>query len=89
MLSNTGRLFFDIPLYDSEMIIRNFEGWDNYNIYDCFWDFDMIEKELNKLGLLIDDKKVIPGDALGERWRDIKEYQLVLSVKHMNQEVNA
>ena len=36
MLSNTGRLFFDLPLYDSEITIRTYEGWDNYNITIAF-----------------------------------------------------
>jgi hypothetical protein len=87
MLSNTGRLFFDLPLHDSEMVIRSFEGWHNYNIYDCFWDFEMIENEVKVFGLLIDDIKVIPGSSLGARWRGIKEYQLILSIKHAEPEV--
>ena len=87
MLSNTGRLFFDLPLHDSEMIIRPFEGWHNYNIYDCFWDFEMIENELKVFGLLINDIKVIPGNSLGARWHGIKEYQLILSIKHAEPKV--
>jgi glycosyltransferase involved in cell wall biosynthesis/SAM-dependent methyltransferase len=86
LLSDKGKFFIDVPLHDAELRIRNAEGWHNYNIYDFFWDMVRIEEELHGCGFAIAEKLLIPGKALGPKWSAIDNYQLVLSVSHLQNE---
>jgi SAM-dependent methyltransferase len=70
LLNSDGVFVFDVPLLQPELSIRESEGWHNYNVYDFFWDFDSLEKEISSLGFSIRDV-----DYLGKEMVNPKKYK--------------
>lgn len=81
VLTDSGRVYMDVPLRESESIIRNYEGWYNYPVYDFFWDENGFIEELDAAGLEIDTMEFVEGKELGQKWKNICKFQMVCSVK--------
>lgn len=81
LLTDSGRVYMDVPLRTSESIIRHHEGWYNYPVYDFFWDENGLIEELNAVGLEIDTMEFVEGKTLGLKWKNLSKFQMVCSVK--------
>jgi glycosyltransferase involved in cell wall biosynthesis/SAM-dependent methyltransferase len=49
-LKQGGIVLCDVPSRSTEIEMRNIQGWQKYNIYDCFWELPNFEKEIVLFG---------------------------------------
>jgi len=52
-LKEGGIVLCDVPIRSIEIQMRNIQGWQKYNIYDCFWELPDFEKEINMFGFTL------------------------------------
>lgn len=82
LTNREGVVIVDVPSRTAELAMREYHGWQNYNVYDCLWELSDFVTEIDMFGFKL--REAIPiGRHLSEHYKKISgqpvEYLCIIS----------